>query len=136
MNGPSWRHVVPVLRAGNGTLRIDARLTWSVHVAGTGATGYDEDGGPAKLAKLSGPKGSSWAADNGLYLDHTECRTIRRIDLEERNYPDRCGNGQHGDGPDCDPMKSASLDRTESVLGADGTVYIAESENHRIRMLK
>jgi sugar lactone lactonase YvrE len=125
-----------VLREGNAVLRIDPRMGKFFHVAGTGATGYEGDGEPAKLAKLSGPKGISWAADGSLYLDDTESHTIRRVDLKSGIIRTVVGTGQRGDGPDGDPMK-CRLARPHGIcVAADGTVYIADSENHRIRMLK
>src|SRR5437660_852697 len=42
------------------------------HLAGTGEKGYSGDGGPARLAKLNGPKGVAWAPDNSLYIADTE----------------------------------------------------------------
>ncbi len=45
-----------VLREGNAVYRIDTHDGRIYHVAGTGESGYSGDGGPAKLARLSGPK--------------------------------------------------------------------------------
>jgi DNA-binding beta-propeller fold protein YncE len=124
-----------VLREGNAVFRIDARAGKFFHIAGTGATGYEGDGGPAKLAKLSGPKGVSWAPGNLLYLDDTESHTIRTIDLTTGIIRTVAGTGQRGDGPDGDPLK-CRLARPHGIyVAADGKVYIADSENHRIRMM-
>jgi hypothetical protein len=122
------------LREGNAVFRIDAGRGRYEHVAGTGVSGYEGDGGPAKLAKLSGPKGIAWAR-GGLYLADTESHTIRVIDAAGviRTI---AGTGKRGDGPDGDPLK-CSLARPHGVfVAADGTVFIADSENHRIRMIK
>ena len=88
LNGPRAITLDPegnlylVLREGNAVYRMDPRAGKIYHVAGTGETGYDGDGGPAKLARLAGPKGISWAPDGSLYLADTESHTIRRIDLK------------------------------------------------------
>jgi sugar lactone lactonase YvrE len=122
------------LREGNAVYRVDVANGRYEHVAGTGFSGYEGDGGPAKLAQLSGPKGIAWAR-GGLYLADTESHTIRLIDAAGiiRTI---AGTGERGDGPDGDPAKCA-LARPHGVFVAqDGTVYIADSENHRIRMLK
>ena len=44
------------------------------------------------------------------------------------------GTGQRGDGPVGDPRKCA-LNRPHSVFLRKGVLYIADSENHRIRTL-
>jgi hypothetical protein len=46
------------------------------------------------------------------------------------------GTGEHGDGPDGNPL-GCRLSRPHGVfVAADGTVYIADNESHRIRVLK
>ncbi len=132
LNGPRAITVAPdgqlylVLREGNAVYRIDPRASRIFHVGGTGETGYTGDGGPAKLAKLSGPKGIAWSPDKSLYLDDTESHTIRRIDLKSGVITTILGNGQRG-----------PLARPHGIfVGADGTVYIGDSENHRVLRLK
>jgi DNA-binding beta-propeller fold protein YncE len=111
-----------VLREGNAVYRIDSVFT---RVAGTGVAGYEGDGGPAISAKLSGPKGVSWARGR-LYLADTESHTIREIDLQTGRIRTIAGTGQRG-----------ALARPHGVFAAeDGTVYIADSENHCIRIIK
>jgi streptogramin lyase len=122
------------LREGNAVYRIDSARSRYEHVAGTGVSGYEGDGGPAKSAKLSGPKGIAWA-NGALYLADTESHTIRRID-PQGIIRTIAGTGKRGEGPDGDPAKCA-LARPHGVFVADdGTVYIGDSENHRIRMVK
>jgi sugar lactone lactonase YvrE len=99
-------------------------------------TGYEGDAGPAREAKLSGPKGIAWAPDNSLYLADTESHTIRRIDLKTGVIATVAGTGQRGDGPDGDARK-CKLARPHGIFVSDsGTLYISASENHRIRALK
>jgi len=46
------------------------------------------------------------------------------------------GNGERGDGPDGDPLKW-QLARPHGIFAAaDGSVYIGDSENHRVRRLR
>jgi streptogramin lyase len=127
VNGP--RAIAPAangvfylaLREGNAVYRVDTTFT---RVAGTGVSGYEGDGGPARDAKLSGPKGIAWL--NGtLYLADTESHTIRTID-PAGVIRTIAGTGQRG-----------ALARPHGVFVApDGTVYIADSENHRILKTK
>ncbi len=124
-----------VLREGNAVYRIDARTSEIRHVAGTGESGYTGDGGPAKLAKLSGPKGISWAPDGSLYLADTESHTIRRVDLKSGRDNTVAGTGQRGDGPDGD-ARSCRLSRPHGIFVSEaGVVYIADSESHRVRRI-
>jgi DNA-binding beta-propeller fold protein YncE len=129
-----------VLREGNAVYRIDAGTDPSVqrvhHIAGTGEQGYSGDGGPARMAKLSGPKGIAYAPDVSLYIADTESHTIRRIDLKTGIIQTVAGTGQRGDGPDGDPL-ACRLSRPHGIFVApDGVVYIGDSESHRIRALR
>jgi sugar lactone lactonase YvrE len=125
-----------VLREGNAVYRLDSRAGRIYHVAGTGESGYSGDGGSAKLARLSGPKGVAWAPDGSLYLADTESHTIRRVDLKSGIIATIVGTGQRGDGPDGE-ARQCRLSRPHGIfVTAEGAVYIADSESHRIRTLR
>ena len=112
---------------------MDLRSGRFSQIAGTGETGYSGDGGPAKLAKLSGPKGVAWAPDNSLYFADTESHTIRRIDLKSGAITTVAGTGQRGNGPDGDPTR-CQLSRPHGIfVSTEGKIYIGDSESHRIR---
>ena len=124
------------LREGNMVYRIDAAGHTFHHIAGTGEKGYSGDGGPARLAKLSGPKGITWAPDKSLYIADTESHTIRRIDLKTGMIQTVAGTGERGDGPDGSPL-ACRLSRPHGIFaGPDGVIYIGDSESHRIRVLR
>jgi sugar lactone lactonase YvrE len=124
------------LREGNAVFRIDMRAMILHHIAGSGEQGYSGDGGPAKTAKLSGPKGIAVAPDGSVYIADTESHTIRRIDLATGTIATVAGDGTRHDGPDGDPLR-CGLARPHGVfVDAAGTVYISDSENHRVRVLK
>jgi streptogramin lyase len=124
------------LREGNTVFRIDmAKLTLH-HIAGTGEQGYSGESGPAKTAKLSGPKGIEVGPDGGVYIADTESHTIRRIDLGTGLITTVAGDGSVHDGPDGDPLQ-CGLARPHGVfVDGDGRVYIGDSENHRVRVLE
>ncbi len=123
-------------RGGNSVYRIDPKARRIYHLAGTGESGYTGDGGPAKLAKLSGPKGISWSPDGGVYIADTESHTIRRIDLKSGIITTVLGTGARGDGPGGDPL-SFKLARPHGIFVAkNGDVYVGDSESHRILLLK
>ena len=122
------------LREGNAIYRVDRTSSRIRHVAGTGEQGFSGDGGPARLARLGGPKGLAWWRD-ALYVADTENHVIRRIDLNSGIISTVLGTGQRGDGPEPDPRRCA-LARPHGVLvDAEGTLYVGDSEAHRIRSM-
>jgi sugar lactone lactonase YvrE len=123
------------LREGNAIYRIDAKTQTLHHIAGTGEQGYTGDGGPAKSAKLGGPKGLSYAPGDLLYLADTENHVIRRIDLKTGIIATVLGSGMRGDGPETDPL-NCKLNRPHGVLFTNGVLYVSDSEAHRIRVLQ
>jgi sugar lactone lactonase YvrE len=113
------------LREGNAIYRIDPDAKVIAHIAGTGEKGYTGDGGPAKEAKLSGPKGVALSPDGGLYIADTESHTIRRIDLKDGTIKTVLGDGTRG-----------PLARPHGVfVDKQGILYIGDSENNRILRL-
>ena len=123
------------LREGNAVYRVDMRSGTLHHLGGTGEQGYTGDSGPAKQAKLSGPKGIAVGPDGGVYLADTESHTIRRIDPRSGVIDTIVGFGERRDGPDGEPLE-CGLARPHGVyVHSDGVVYIGDSENHRVRAL-
>jgi streptogramin lyase len=123
-------------RGGNQVFRFDLAAGKIHHVAGTGAKGNTGDGGPAKLATLNGPKGLTIGRDGRVYLVDTENHTIRVYDPKTDHITTIVGTGKDADGPDGDPLACA-LNRPHGVwVDPDGTVFIGDSENHRVRVLR
>jgi sugar lactone lactonase YvrE len=141
LNGPrtiavdAEGHLYLALREGNAIYRVDRRTDRIHHVAGTGEQGYSGDGGPARLARLAGPKGLA-CTRGSLYVADTENHVIRRIDLENGIITTVLGTGRRGDGPEPDPLRCA-LSRPHGVfVDAVGVLYVGDSEAHRIRVMK
>jgi streptogramin lyase len=125
-----------VTREGNQVLKLDLKTGVIRHIAGTGAAGFSGNGGPAKLATLSGPKGIALDAAGNAWLADTESHSLRMIDARTGNIELIAGTGAKGDGPDGDPLLCA-MNRLHGVfVEADGTVFIGDSEAHRIRVLR
>jgi DNA-binding beta-propeller fold protein YncE len=123
------------LREGNAIYRIAPATATIHHLAGTGDQGYAGDGGPARLARLAGPKGLAYARGT-LYVADTESHVVRRIDLKTSIITTVLGTGQRGDGPEPDPLRCA-LSRPHGVfVNDDGVLYVGDSEAHRIRVVK
>ncbi|MEI9813700.1 MAG: hypothetical protein WDO18_14070 [Acidobacteriota bacterium] len=86
-------------------------------------------------ARLAGPKGLAYGPDDSLYIADTESHAIRKINLKTGIITTVLGTGELGDGPETDPLK-CELNRPHGVLFANGVLYVADSEAHRIRVLK
>ena len=122
------------LREGNAIYRVTPKTATIHHLAGTGEQGYAGDGGPARFARLAGPKGLEYAGGR-LYVADTENHVVRRIDLKTGIITTVLGTGQRGDGPEPDPRR-CRLSRPHAVLvDATGVLYVADSEAHRIRVV-
>jgi len=122
------------LREGNSIYRV-ARKTGTIHhVAGTGESGYSGDNGPARKATLAGPKGLAYGRGR-LFVADTENHVIRRIDLRTGTITTVLGTGQRGDGPETGPLQ-CRLSRPHGVfVDGSGSLYVGDSEAHRIRLL-
>lgn len=105
--------------------------------AGTGKQGFSGDGESAKDAELNRPTDVAWSPDGQLYVADRGNHCVRRIDIEPQagmiaTVAGQCGiPGSTGDGG---PATQALLDEPFGIaVGADGTLYIADTQNHRIR---
>ncbi|MBL9176061.1 MAG: hypothetical protein JNL10_21135 [Verrucomicrobiales bacterium] len=125
-----------VTREGNQVFRFDLAAGRIHHVAGTGAKGFTGNGGPATQATLSGPKGIAVAPNGDVYLADTESHSIRRIDPKTGVLTVVVGTGEKGDGPDGNPVQ-CRLARPHGIwVDRDGTLFIGDSENHRVRIVR
>jgi sugar lactone lactonase YvrE len=112
-------------------------------VAGSGAPGFSGDGGPPLQAQFvfqereDNPEpGGGIAVDERerLYIADTENQRIRRIDFEANTIETIAGNGAAGFSGDGGPALEASLNYPRDIeLGPDGRLYIADTDNHRVR---
>ena len=124
------------LREGNAVYRIDMKRQTLHHLAGNGEKGWEGDGGSAKMAKLAGPKGIEVGPDGLVYIADTESHTIRRIDPKADTIETLVGDAKRHDGPDGDPLK-CGLARPHGVyVDKSGAIYIGDSENHRVRVVR
>jgi streptogramin lyase len=131
-NGDLWL----ALREGNAVYKFDRQAGVIRHVAGTGKKGFTGNGGPAKEATLSGPKGLAIGLDGNVYLADTESHSIRMIDVKRGTLELIAGTGERGDGPDGDALQ-CRMSRPHGVfVDADGSVLVGDSEAHRVRVLR
>ena len=124
------------LREGNAVYQLDLPAGTIARRAGTGQKGWTGNGGPARLATLSGPKGLSVADNGDVYLADTESHSVRRIDVQHGTMELVAGTGEAGDDPEGDPLR-CRLNRPHGIFAApDGAVYIGDTEAHRVRVIR
>jgi len=124
------------LREGNAVYKLDMKRGTIHHVAGTGKKGFTGNGGPAKDATLSGPKGIAVARNGNVYLADTESHSVRMIDVKTGKLELVAGTGEQGDGPDGDPLK-CRMNRLHGIfVDADGSVFIGDTSTHRVRLIR
>ncbi|MBI4400525.1 MAG: hypothetical protein HY581_02695 [Nitrospirae bacterium] len=118
--------------------RIDPKTKsgWITIVAGGETMGFSGDGGPARDAELGAPAALAFDSNGNLYIaDHDNLR-IRRVDAKTGIITTVAGNGQRGLTGDGGPATEAGLNAPAGIaLDADDNLYIADAQNHRIRMV-
>ena len=123
-------------REGNQVFKMDLKADRIYHMAGTGKSGFQGNGGPAKEALLKGPKGIAIDKENNVWLADTESHSVRMINSKTGNLELVAGTGILGDGPDGDPLK-CNLARLHGIfVDTDGSVFIGDSEAHKVRVLR
>jgi len=128
-----------VEREGNSVRRIDVIKGTAERFAGTGKKGYTGDGGKAVDATFDGPKELDIDKDGNVFVVDTENEVIRRIDAKTEIITTVAGKGKSktpGLG-DSGPATAATLGRPHGVsVIADGSLFIGDTNSHRIRKVK
>ena len=104
-------------------------------IAGTGEGDYSfgGDGGAATEAQLAYPSGVAADAAGNVYIADTSNHRIRKVD-PAGTITTVAGSGEPGLGGDGGQAHQAKLDNPFGVaVDGAGSLYIADSSNHRIR---
>ena len=105
--------------------------TW----AGTGEREPTPDGAPLAGTPLNGPRAMALDPTGNLYLALREGNTIYRIDLSSGTIHHVAGTGERGYNGDGGPAARATLSGPKGLAYHDRRLYIADTENHVIRMV-
>lgn len=121
-------------RSNHRIRRFDPRTGIITTVAGSGVFGFNGDDIRAEQAHLRLPLDVALDRAGNLYIADFWNHRIRRVD---RNgiIKTVAGSGQ-GDSGDGGPATQASLNGPSAVaVDAEGNIYIADSMNHRVRVV-
>ncbi len=113
--------------------RIDTSGTIST-IAGNGVVSFSGDGGPATNASFDEPGGLAFDSTGNLYVvDDQRIRMINTSGIVNTI----AGNGSVGYSGDGGNPLSAEFNSPQRIaLDRKGNIYISDSHNHRIRMIR
>ena len=121
-------------REGNSLRAVHPLTHLITTIAGTGAKGYSGDGGLARSATFNGPKELAVDRLGNIWIVDTENHAIRFIDAKSNQIRTVAGKGSRGSEGDGGPATAATLNRPHGIaVGPDGTFWIGDTNNHRVR---
>jgi sugar lactone lactonase YvrE len=122
---------------GNHRIRkVDAVTGMISTVAGNGSQGLSGDGGPATEASLNSPTGIAMDAEGKLYISDTGNQRVCVVEIAKGFINTVAGTGISGFSGDRGPATMAELaNPTSLAFDEEGHLYIADSDNDRVRMV-
>jgi sugar lactone lactonase YvrE len=126
-NAGAWTQETPASKATKPARTIISTF------AGSGARGFEGDGGPARKAELSFPTGVAVDGRGNVYIADRINDRVRKV-TPGGTITTFAGTGEHGFTNDGEPATTAELNEPEDVaVDRRGNVYIADTGNQRIR---
>lgn len=114
--------------------KVDAVTGIISTVAGTGHSRYSGDGGPAVVAALNEPVALAVDGKGHLYIADQSNNRVRMVDLNTGVITTVAGTGEAAYSGDGIRSSEAALAGPSGLaVGPDGTLYIADTFNGRIR---
>ncbi|HLP41597.1 MAG TPA: hypothetical protein VK465_08835, partial [Fibrobacteria bacterium] len=112
-------------RGPDGTLSV---------VAGTGISSFEGDGGPATAARLHTPNNAVLGPDGSLYIADRGNHRVRKV-TPDGIIQTVAGTGVTAFNGDGIPAREANMSVTHLAVAADGSLYVADGVNCRIRRI-
>lgn len=113
-------------------LTPDGRVT---SIAGTGASGYTGDNGPAMAATMRSVVNVALDSEGNLYFTQNSDHVIRKI-TPAGIITTIAGTGAAGPAQDGGPANQATLNSPDGLaVDAQGVVYVVDRNNRRIRRI-
>jgi sugar lactone lactonase YvrE len=117
--------------------KVEASTGIITTVAGDGTPGYSGDDGPATAAEFYWPWAVALDVDGNLYVADAADEHIRRVDAGTGIITTVAGDGIPGYSGDGGPAVNADLnDPSGLALDALGNLYIADTQNSRVRIVR
>jgi hypothetical protein len=121
---------------GNHVVRRFSTSGVTTTVAGTGVQGFGGDGGAATAADLDSPGGLAMDAAGDLLIADTHNHRVREVAAATGIISTIAGSGTAGFSGDGGAATAARLDMpTALAVDAAGNVYVADTDNHRVRRI-
>jgi hypothetical protein len=98
--------------------------------------GYTGDGGPATDAEINFPTDVAVAPNGLVYICDSYNNVIRRVDPATGIITTVAGTGQRGYSGDGGPATQAQLNHPNGIYATYTHLFIADTENSRIRRLR
>ncbi|MGQ0636484.1 MAG: hypothetical protein ACT4QC_17870 [Planctomycetaceae bacterium] len=117
--------------------RVDLQARTIETIAGTGERAKTPDGAPLEGTPLDGPRAIDFDARGRMYLALREGNMVFRADLRQPKLMQLAGTGSKGYTGDGGPALRAKLGSPKGLaVGPGGDVYLADTENHVIRVIR
>lgn len=123
-------------RSGNALRVVDPEGKIRT-VVGTGKPGLEGDGGPGRKATLKGPKHLWIDLDDNVLIADSSNHVIRKYLPREDKIVRVAGSGNKGSAGAGGPPLKVDLNEPHGVYQhPSGTIYIVDSNNHRVLRLE
>jgi sugar lactone lactonase YvrE len=104
-------------------------------IAGSGTQGFSGDSGPAISATLDSPQGLALDTASNLYIADTHNQRIRKLSLTTGIITTIAGSTAGFSGDSASALSAQLNLPTALAVDASANLYIADTNNHRIRKL-